>query len=324
MNADASVLRALRDAPVHLLPGDLAEQLSLTLPRVEASIEGLRAAGFDIESKPGLGIRLVSSPDRILADDLWSRVEKGPLLREIIVFEETSSTNDVALRLGREGHPGGVVIFAERQTAGRGRFGRRWDSADHLGLWFSWLLRPELPLGKWPQLTTWAGVGAARAVERFAKAPVRLKWPNDLQIHGRKVAGILIESAIDSEGRPFVVAGIGINVNQGEFPSELRKIATSARLAGGHALDRAAVAAAVLGELQGLWETLCSDFLQIVAQASARSILLGQWVRLHSGNEAIEGIAEALDASGQLMLRTADGILRTMTAGEVTSHAPAP
>ena len=324
MNADASVLRALREAPVHLLPGDLAEQLSLTLPAVEGSIEALRGAGFDIESKPGLGIRLMSSPDRILADDLWSRVAEGPLLREIIVYEETSSTNDVALRLGREGHPGGVVVFAERQTAGRGRFGRRWDSADHLGLWFSWLLRPEFPIAKWPQLTTWAGVGLARAVERFANAPVRLKWPNDLQIQGRKVAGILIESAVDSEGRPFAVAGIGINVNHAEFPSELRNIATSARLAAGHIVDRPAVAAAVLAELQRLWDTLCSDFLEIVAEASARSVLLGHWVRLHSGNEVIEGVAEALDASGQLMLRTADGILRTMTAGEVTSHTPAP
>ena len=322
MNVDASVLRALRETPVHLLPGDLAEQLSLTLPAVEKSIEGLRGAGFDIESKPGLGIRLVSSPDRILADDLWSRVKEGPLLREIIVYEETSSTNDVALRLGREGHSGGVVIFAERQTAGRGRFGRRWDSADHLGLWLSWLLRPALPIAKWPQLTTWAGVGAARGVERFANAPARLKWPNDLQIHGRKIAGILIESAVDSAGRPFAVAGIGINVNQTELPAELRNIATSARLAAGYAIDRPALAAAVLFELQKLWDALCSDFLQIVAEASARSVLLGHWVRLHSGNEVIEGVAEALDASGQLMLRTGDGILRTMTAGEVTSHAP--
>jgi BirA family biotin operon repressor/biotin-[acetyl-CoA-carboxylase] ligase len=318
---DARTLRALRSATVHLLPGDLATQLSMPLVAVEKSVASLQDAGFDVESKPGLGVRLKRSPDRILADDLWSRLDPHPLLREIIVFEETSSTNDVALRMGREGHRGGVVVFAERQTSGRGRFGRRWDSADHAGLWFSWLLRPDWPAAKWPLLTTWAGVAVARALETVTNRHAGVKWPNDVQIDGRKVAGILIESASDRQGELFAVAGIGVNVNQASFPPEISPLAISARQAAGRELDRPAVAAAVLAELVSLWNLASENFSAIVADAASRSSLLGRWVRLHVGNEVVEGMAESLDPSGQLLLRTVDGALRSMAAGEVTSHS---
>ena len=113
---------------------------------VEAGLARLRGAGFDIESKPGLGCRLLAAPDRVIADELYSRLDGCSLAREILVFEETSSTNDVAAKLGRQGHAAGVAVFAERQSAGRGRFGRRWVSPGHEGLWFSLLLRPALPM----------------------------------------------------------------------------------------------------------------------------------------------------------------------------------
>ena len=122
------LIQLLRGAGTHFSAGDLAAQLGISAQAIEAALAGLRGAGFDIEDRPGLGYRLHSSPDRLIADDLHARLGDCDLVREILVFEETGSTNDVASRLGREGHPGGVAVFAERQTAGRGRFGRRWDS----------------------------------------------------------------------------------------------------------------------------------------------------------------------------------------------------
>jgi BirA family biotin operon repressor/biotin-[acetyl-CoA-carboxylase] ligase len=323
MTLDARILKLLRQSQVHLLPGDLAAQLEETLSATESALERLRAAGFDIENKPGLGCRLLGAPNRIIADDLHARLVDCAVAREIIVFEETSSTNDVAMRLGREGQRSGIAVFAERQTAGRGRFGRRWDSADHAGLWFSLLLRPAWPMAQWTRLTTWAGVAVARAVEEFVRARAELKWPNDVLVQGKKVAGILIESAVDTTGAPFAVTGIGVNVNQAVFPEELAETAGSLRQSAGERIDRPAFAATLLAQLGGLLPTIETDFAAIVAEAKRRSALQGSWIRMHAAQETIEGIAEGLDENGQLLLRTPDGNLRTMSAGEVSSRSPA-
>ena len=323
MTADARLLAALRATEVHLLPGDIAAQLHAPLAEIEAALARLRAAGFDIEMKPGLGCRLLAAPDRLIADDLHARLGDCALAREILVFTETSSTNDVASRLGRQGHAGGLAVFAERQTAGRGRFGRRWDSADHAGLWFSLLLRPELPPAQWPRLTTWAGVAIAAAVEQFTGRPAQIKWPNDVLVAGKKVAGILIESASDDAGAPFAIVGIGVNVNQTDFPPDIADRAASLRQLTGRRLERPALAAALLRELDARLADAAHDFPSLLADATRRSALLGSWVRLHSGAAHFEGTAESLDADGNLRLRLADGTLQRMTAGEVTSHSSA-
>lgn len=315
MSPDARLLRVLREASVHLLPGDIA---GLSLAEVEAGLTRLQGSGFDIESKPGLGCRLLGSPDRIIADDLHSRLVDCSIAREILVFEETSSTNDVAASLGRQGHPGGLAIFAERQTAGRGRFGRRWVSAGHEGLWFSLLLRPEMPLAEWTRLTTWAGVAVAAAVGSAA----RIKWPNDVLVGGKKVAGILIESSTDAMGKTFAVVGIGVNVNQTEFPAELADRATSLRLQSGRVMDRAGLAVAILGELERRFAQLTTDFPAILAEMKLKSAVLGQWVQLHSGTEIFEGLAEDLDSDGNILIRLDCGELRKMNAGEISTRPP--
>jgi BirA family biotin operon repressor/biotin-[acetyl-CoA-carboxylase] ligase len=324
MTIDARLLHELRSTAVHLPYGDLAAQFGVTRAQVEAALARLREAGFDIEIKPGLGCRLLGSPDRLIADDLLSRIGQCGLAREILVFEETSSTNDAAARFGREGHPGGLVVFAERQTAGRGRFGRNWASAAHAGLWFSILLRPPWPPAHLVRLTTWAGVGVASAVERTIGRPVQVKWPNDVLVDQKKVAGVLTECATDASGCMFVVVGIGLNVNQEGFPAELADRAGSLRQFAGRALDRPALAAAVLLELNARLADASEAFDRIISSATRRSSILGTWVRLHAADTIFEGTAEGLDADGNLLLRMRDGDLRTMTAGEITSRVPVP
>ncbi len=317
---DARLIAALRAAPVHLPATDLAGQLAAPLATVEARLGELRAAGFEIEERPGLGFRLLASPDRLIADDLLARLGPCPLIREIVVFTETDSTNDLAVRRGRQGGARGLAIFAESQTAGRGRFGRQWASASHRGLWFSLLLRPALPLPLWPRLTTWAAVGLADAIEDALGLAPQIKWPNDLLLGGKKVAGILAESGTDSAGEPFAVVGIGVNVNHepGDFPPELAAKAGSLRMATGRLIDRPAFAATLLRALDARMPQLVSAFPEIIATTSRRSILLGRWIQVQTGIDLLEGQAEALDADGHLLLRTADGTLHRLTAGEVT------
>ena len=317
---DVQLLRALRASSVHLPGADLASQLGVELSEIEHRLAELRAAGFEIEQRPGLGHRLLSAPDRIIADDLTARLGPCALVREIVVYEETDSTNDRAAQLGAQGVAGGVAIFAERQSAGRGRFGRRWESASHRGLWFSLLLRPELSLPMWPRLTTWCAVALAAAIEAATGLRTAIKWPNDIQIDSRKICGVLVETGFDRSGAPFAVAGIGVNVNHepDDFPPELAEKAGSLHLAAGRILDRAALAVAILRALDAHSAALAHDFPALVAEAARRSMLLGRWIEVRAAESVVVGIAERLDADGQLLLRTADGELRTLNAGEVT------
>jgi BirA family biotin operon repressor/biotin-[acetyl-CoA-carboxylase] ligase len=320
MNLDARLLGALRMAQVHLPATDLAAQLAVPLAVIEERLGELRGAGFEIEERPGLGFRLLRSPDRLIADDLFSRLGANELAREIVVFAETASTNDSAMQRGRQGGRGGLVTFAESQTAGRGRFGRVWASASQRGLWFSLLLRPELPTTAWPRLTTWAAVSVALAIENSLALTTAIKWPNDIFLAGKKVSGILAESGVDQAGKPFAVVGIGVNVNHepSDFPPELADKAASLRMVTGRMIDRSALAVALLRELDARAPQAVSDFSALVAEASRRNLLLGRWVQLQMGRTLVEGRAEALDADGHLLVRTPDGNLTRLTAGEVT------
>lgn len=321
---DARLIAALRAASVHLPAGDFAAQLGSDASTILGRVQELRAAGFEIDERPGLGLRLVASPDRLIADDIRARLGESSLIREVIVFAETDSTNERAAQLGRGGAAGGVAIFAERQTAGRGRFGRRWESASHLGLWFSLLLRPSLAPELWPRLTTCAAVAVAAGVEAAAGIRAQVKWPNDIQHAGRKLAGILIETGTDSSQRSFAVIGIGLNVNHepDDFSPELADRASSLRAITGRAIDRAAVAVEIFREFEKRLPQLADGFNAMLDEARTRSALLGKWVRFHGADAVLEGIAEALDADGSLLLRGSDGLLKKLTAGEVTTAGP--
>lgn len=165
------------------------------------------------------------------------------------VLVETSSSNDDLLRLGEEGTPEGSLVFAERQTAGRGQFHRPWASASGLGLWFSLLLRMEINDGTIPALSAFAAVALVQTAKTLGLADCVIKPPNDVLITGRKVAGILIETR--SGRNPFAVVGIGLNVNHllADFPATLQECATSLAMASGAQHDRHHVAELLLSRL---------------------------------------------------------------------------
>ena len=178
-----------------------------------AQLGELGRLGYVVEQHPLRGLRLVQSPDRLMAEDLRARVTAQVVGREVLVFEETGSTNDVAARLAAGGQVEGTVVFAETQTRGRGRHGRAWVSPKGRGLWFSVVLRPRFPM---PRLTIAASVAVARVVGE----PARIKWPNDVMWAGRKLAGILSEARGNT-----AMLGVGLNeqeaLDDGERLQEL-------------------------------------------------------------------------------------------------------
>ena len=227
MTTDAKILSALRANPGGVSGAELAEQLGISRAAVWARIEELRSLGYDIEAGPHLGYRLVGEPDALHADDLLARLGKTKIIgRDIRVFEQTTSTNDVIEKLARDGVKEGVVVFAESQTSGRGRLGRKWISPERKGLWFSVLLRPDLRPQETTQLTVASATALRRAIQSETGLKPEIKWPNDILIGGKKVAGILTELSAELDRVRHVILGIGVDVNLAadEFPAELRKI----------------------------------------------------------------------------------------------------
>jgi len=200
---------------------ELSQVLRVSRAAVWARIEDLRSLGYDIEASPHRGYRLLSTPDLLHAEDLISRLGKTKVMgRDVRVFQETTSTNDVIEKLAHDGVKEGVVVFAESQTRGRGRLGRKWMSPARRGLWFSVLLRPNLRPQEATRLTVASATALRRAIESQTGLKPEIKWPNDILVRGRKVAGILTELSAELDRVKYLVLGIGVdvNLNAGDFP----------------------------------------------------------------------------------------------------------
>jgi BirA family transcriptional regulator, biotin operon repressor / biotin---[acetyl-CoA-carboxylase] ligase len=322
MTTDAKILSALRAHPDGVSGAQVAEQLGISRAAVWARIEELRRLDYDIEASPHFGYRLVSSPDALHADDLLARLGQTKIIgRDIQVFEQTTSTNDVMEKLARDGVKEGAVVFAEAQTKGRGRLGRKWISPAHKGLWFSVLLRPDLRPQEATQLTVASATALRRAIAAETGLKPEIKWPNDILIGGKKVAGILTELSAELDRVRHIILGIGVDVNldAGELPVELRKTATSLKIETGEMILRAELAVAILRELDVDYARICGgEFPAVADEWESGCVTIGKNVTVHIGDRRIRGRAESLDDDGALRLRTEHGHLERIIGGDVT------
>ncbi len=323
MSIDSEILRALRGAGATGVGGaELAKQLGVSRAAIWAHIEELRSAGYEIEASPHHGYKLFSVPDRLHADDLLSRIAPVDVIgRDIKVFQETTSTNDIIDRLARDGAQEGVVVFAESQTQGRGRLGRNWISPSGKGVWFSVLLRPALRPQAFTQLTISAATSLARAIREQLDIQCEIKWPNDVLIRGKKVAGILSEVNAEPDVLKYAIVGAGINANLDavDFPPELLSISTSLKIELGEWVDRANLAAATLRHLDRAYEWIRNHhFDSIVSEWETWCSTLGRIVTIDVGGRELSGRAESLDENGALLLRNEHGQLERIIGGDVT------
>ena len=203
--------------------------------------------------------------DRLIADELQAHSAGATIGRRIIVLDQTSSTNDAILQVAITNSNQGLVLFAEHQTAGRGQRGNRWESAAGKGLWFSILLRPKIQINDSGRLTIWAIETISDVIRiEFSLEPA-IKLPNDVQLSGCKVAGVLVEMRAQEKAPHLAVVGIGINVNQSlkDFPPELQNRAISLAMALHRPVDRRQFAVAVLRYLDRTYrERFTAEALQ--------------------------------------------------------------
>ena len=322
MTTDTKILSALRAHPGGVSGAQLAGQLDISRAAIWARMEELRKVGYDIEASPHFGYKLVGSPNALHADDLLARLGKTRVVgRDIQVFEQTTSTNDVIEKLARDGVKEGAVVFAESQTRGRGRLGRKWISPTRKGLWFSVLLRPSVSPQETTQLTVASATALRRAIKTVTGLSAEIKWPNDLLLGGKKVAGILTEMSAEVDRVQHIILGIGVDVNQdaNEFPAELRGIATSLKIEAGEAISRAGLATEMLRELDADYTRIgAGKFPQLADEWEAGCATIGKNVSVQMGARLIRGRAEALDDDGALLVRTEHGHLERVIGGDVT------
>lgn len=325
MTIDAHILSMLRAHRDGISGEEISHQTGISRAAVWSRIEALRTLGFDIAANPHQGYRLIDTPDCLVAADLLARTDKALVIgRDIRVVDQAESTNDLADEMARDGLPEGTVIFADTQTHGRGRMGRSWSSVPGKGLWFSVILRPALSPTETTRLTAAAAIALVRAIRVETGLAADIKWPNDILLNNRKTAGILIELHADLDRVQHVILGIGINVhhNTSDFPSALRQIATSLKLAGARQPSRPALAARVLNELDCDYNRILRGQFSLVAEEWTRHCgTLGQTVTLTRGDQTLRGRAEAIDEQGALLLRTEHGRLESVLSGDLT---PAP
>lgn len=326
LNDEEMILSFLADGGEQYVSGAaISDKLGLSRTAIWKHVETLRKLGYRIDAQPSRGYRLVEVPDRLTALEVGPFLTTRDLGRTLHHFETLPSTNAQAAELAREGAFHGEAVVAEQQTEGRGRRGRTWVSPPGKNLYLSLVLRPEIPPQRAPELTLVAAVALAETI-RDAGLEARIKWPNDVQVGGRKVAGILTELSADTERVHHAVLGLGVNVNAtaADFPSELASTATSLLVEGQRRVHRALFLAALLGKLEAWLDTWAAGGFAPVGQAwRALSSTLGQAVLVHGERQELTGVAEDIDETGALLVRVG-GRLERVLAGDVEHLRPLP
>ncbi|WP_420795156.1 biotin--[acetyl-CoA-carboxylase] ligase [Desulforamulus ferrireducens] len=296
----------------------ICQQLQVSRTAVWKVIEGLRKDGYEIEARPRLGYRLLSSPD-LLDPAVWmTNLQVKCIGRNSHYQRVLGSTNSVAKELARQGTPEGTVVITEEQTQGRGRLGRQWQCPPQAGLCFSVVLYPPVNPMEVAQFTLLAAVAVANALGRVLGVAARVKWPNDVYLGGLKVCGILAEMTAEADRVKYLVLGIGININQTQADFS-NMSATSLQIQLGRPVSRVKVLRGVLEELDDLylqWQQ--GGFAPLKEMWKQSALWLGEPVLVSGLQRTWEGIMEDIDDSGALILRLPEGDRKTFYSGEVS------
>lgn len=314
------VLGLLLAGPGPVSGQDMGNQLGVSRAAVGKAVEALRGQGFVIEARSRAGYSLAAEPDRMLPARIEARLAEPGLGLPLYHFDQIDSTNLEARRRAEAGAPHGACLVAEAQSAGRGRLDRRWSAPAGAALLFSLLLRPRLGLDEVFGLTNLAGLAVCRALEGLCGLTPAIKWPNDVYLDGRKLAGILTELTARAERLDYVVVGVGLNVNL--TPADLAALpapANSLLAATGRAWDRAEVLSAILRQCRALYaQMMAGERAELTAQYNQRSWLSGRRVQVRDGEIIRIGVARGVAGDGALLLEESPGALSRIRHGDVS------
>ena len=316
-----SVLAILAREKTYISGEDMSRRIGVSRAAVNAAVKALKAEGYDIDSVTNKGYLLKEGPDRLSTGSVGAYLTEERM-KTVLVVDKVDSTNKLLREMAYNGAPDGQIVIADEQTTGRGRMGRSFFSPKDKGIYFSYLLKPDMAPGDAVTLTAWTAVAISRAISRVSGFTPGIKWVNDLVSQGRKLSGILTEMSIESEtGRiDSIIIGIGVNVNNGEedFSDDIRDIATSLYLETGRKTSRAALAAAMTEEMDRLraaWPGARTEYLEAYRD---HDITCGRQVNVISGSKVRPAEAIRINDDFSLKVKFSDGSVEDLSSGEVS------
>jgi len=312
------ILSLFRSRPDAFVSGqEISQTLNISRAAVWKQVELLREQGFEIEAQRSKGYRLLGGPDRLLATEIENGLCCKRLASSLICLPEVDSTNARLRQLAEEDAAEGTVVLADRQSAGKGRLGRRWESPSAVNMYCSILLRPTLPVQQAPQLTFLSAVAVAETLNQLYQLPAKVKWPNDVLVAGKKIAGLLNEMNAETEQVHFVILGVGVNLNMTaeQFPQTLNYPATSVLLETGEKTDRTTFVREFLRRLDSYYgEFLQEGFVPIRRRWEGLCDMMNLRVQVDQG---AQGTVVGLDTDGALRLQLDDGRVERIMAGDI-------
>ena len=313
------ILKLLRATDGYVSGQQISEQIGVSRAAVWKAIRRLQDEGYQVEAVRNKGYHIVGTPDVMTKEELDSLMKTRWAGRNILYYETTDSTNLRIRQAGDEGAPHGTLAVADRQTAGRGRRGRTWESPAGSSIYMSVLLRPDIAPNKASMLTLVMALSVAEGIQQCIPI-IQIKWPNDIIVNGKKLVGILTEMSAQVDYINHVTVGVGINVNMTAFPEEIADTATSLCLECGHAVKRAPLIAAVMERLEENYEIFLEteDLSGLMERYSALLVNRDRDVRIIGEKETYQAHAIGIDRTGELIVRREDGTMEKIYAGEVS------
>lgn len=299
---------------------ELSNTLNISRTAVWKHMKELEKDGYSFEAVPRKGYRVTKHSKKLSSNTLHWGLQTKWLGRQIHHKKSIPSTQTLANQLASEGTKHGTVVIADEQTAGRGRMSRTWFSMKDQGVWMSMVLRPEILPIQAPQITLLAATVLAQVLEDFCKVNVAIKWPNDILINGKKVAGILTEMQAEQDQVQFIVLGIGINVNQTleMFPKELHDKATSLQIETNDRWDRIEIIQHLLLNFENRYEHyLTSGFSAIKNKWEKYGYKIGEQVDISTPRKQWKAIILGIEVDGALIVKNEDGSMETLYSAEI-------
>lgn len=316
----SEILRLLKESNTYISGQQLCEQFQVSRTAVWKVIDQLKKEGYQIEAVRNKGYRLIDSPDVMSKAEIESLMDTKWAGSNVVYYDEIDSTNNRAKEAGDNKASHGTLFVADMQVAGKGRRGRVWQSPAGSSIYMTILLYPEISPLKAPQLTLVMAIAVAEGIKEVTGLDTKIKWPNDIVVNGRKICGILTEMSTEIDYINHVVIGAGINVNQDDFPEDIRKTASSLKMELGKQVKRSELIAAIMKSFEKDYEIFLKteDLSGLQELYNSMLVNLDRDVKvLEPGNE-YEAHALGINKTGELIVRTAEGEEKEIYAGEVS------
>lgn len=314
------ILKLLKETDGYVSGQELCRRFGVSRTAVWKVINQLKEEGYEIEAVRNRGYALKGAGDVLSEAELLSCLKTEWAGGRTVYFDATDSTNVQAKRLAEAHAPHGTLVVSDRQDGGKGRRGRSWASPSGVGIWMSLILRPEIAPSSASMLTLAAALAVREGIQEETGLSPLIKWPNDLVLNGKKICGILTEMSTELMEIQYVITGIGINVNQREFPSEIRDTATSLSLEAGRCFRRSSLIAAILKAFEKDYTAFLKtgDLSLLLEEYNACLVNRGKEVCILDPSGEYRAVAEGIDESGSLLVTLPDGTRREIISGEVS------